>query len=185
MTIEKFTPEEEAAIVVDSDGLGAKALRIIAQLKSEVDVMYQTLDEQVSEQVEVETELFNLRVDLGKDIKVKYKERAIAAEAEVKRLRAETQKNANMFEHLSDAYLGRAERAESSLAAANALLERVRPHWVGALVDAIDAHLAAQPSPTLSTFEQVWARKEAEGYQYGEDALQQVRFGFELARGTK
>lgn len=30
------------------------------------------------------------------------------------------------------------------------------------------------------TFEEVWAQKEAEGYQYGHDALEQVHFGFEL-----
>lgn len=31
------------------------------------------------------------------------------------------------------------------------------------------------------SFEDAWAQKEAEGYQYGEDALEQVRFGWELA----
>lgn len=31
------------------------------------------------------------------------------------------------------------------------------------------------------TFEQAWAEKEAEGYQYGEDALQGVHFGWEIA----
>jgi hypothetical protein len=30
------------------------------------------------------------------------------------------------------------------------------------------------------TFEQAWSQKEAEGYQYGEEALAQVRFGWEL-----
>lgn len=34
----------------------------------------------------------------------------------------------------------------------------------------------------LPTFEEVWAEKEAQGYRYGEDALEQVKFGFELAR---
>jgi len=32
------------------------------------------------------------------------------------------------------------------------------------------------------TFEEVWAEKEREGYQYGEDALEHVRFGYELAK---
>jgi hypothetical protein len=32
------------------------------------------------------------------------------------------------------------------------------------------------------TFEEVWAEKIKEGYKYGEDALQQVEFGFKLAR---
>lgn len=30
------------------------------------------------------------------------------------------------------------------------------------------------------TFEQDWAIMQAQGYQYGEDALEQVRFGWEL-----
>jgi hypothetical protein len=34
----------------------------------------------------------------------------------------------------------------------------------------------------MKTFDQVWETKIAEGYQYGEDALEQVRFGFELAQ---
>ena len=33
----------------------------------------------------------------------------------------------------------------------------------------------------MKTFDEVWAEKEREGYQYGEDALEQVRFGWELA----
>lgn len=32
------------------------------------------------------------------------------------------------------------------------------------------------------TFEKAWAEKEREGYQYGQDALEQVSFGWELAR---
>lgn len=31
------------------------------------------------------------------------------------------------------------------------------------------------------SFEQAWAQKEAEGYQYGHDALENVRFGWEIA----
>ena len=31
-------------------------------------------------------------------------------------------------------------------------------------------------------FKRAWARKAKEGFQYGEDALEQVRFGFELAQ---
>lgn len=31
------------------------------------------------------------------------------------------------------------------------------------------------------TFEQAWASYEAKGYQYGRDALEQVRFGWEIA----
>ena len=35
------------------------------------------------------------------------------------------------------------------------------------------------------TFEEVWAEKEKEGYQYGEDALEQVRFGWELGEAER
>lgn len=35
------------------------------------------------------------------------------------------------------------------------------------------------------SFEQVWAGLEAQGYQYGPEALEQVRFGWELAHGVK
>jgi len=31
------------------------------------------------------------------------------------------------------------------------------------------------------SFESVWAKQEEQGFQYGEEALQQVRFGWELA----
>ncbi len=34
--------------------------------------------------------------------------------------------------------------------------------------------------PQGRSFEQVWQQKEQEGYQYGHDALEQVRFGWEL-----
>jgi hypothetical protein len=33
---------------------------------------------------------------------------------------------------------------------------------------------------SMPTFEEVWAKKEAEGYQYGHDALEGVRFGWNL-----
>lgn len=35
------------------------------------------------------------------------------------------------------------------------------------------------------SFEEAWEAKKTEGYQYGEDALELVRFGFELARGDE
>lgn len=73
-----------------------------------------------------------------------YDERADELRSEVERLRAKTQKNANCFEHLSDAYLGRAERAESRLAAANALLEYCAADMRdGPEKQAVLAHLAA------------------------------------------
>lgn len=33
------------------------------------------------------------------------------------------------------------------------------------------------------TFEEAWAKKEAEGYQYGRDALEQVHFGWKIREG--
>lgn len=35
----------------------------------------------------------------------------------------------------------------------------------------------------VETFEQAWAHMKAKGYDYGEDALEQVKLGFALARG--
>jgi len=40
------------------------------------------------------------------------------------------------------------------------------------------------PKSTALTFEQAWAEKERQGYQYGHDALEQVRMGWEMAHGT-
>lgn len=34
---------------------------------------------------------------------------------------------------------------------------------------------------SVPTFDEVWAQKKREGYSYGEDALEQVRFGWRLA----
>jgi hypothetical protein len=83
----------------------------------------------------------------------------------------------------------RANAAESRLAAANATV----PMPVGERCASCDQRLDASDDRDayhaalleLPTFEQVWAAKEREGYQYGEDALEQVRFGFELARGLR
>lgn len=38
-------------------------------------------------------------------------------------------------------------------------------------------------SPGVPTFEEAWAQKEAEGYQYGRDALERVQFGWEIRDG--
>lgn len=37
----------------------------------------------------------------------------------------------------------------------------------------------------MTTFEEDWAVFEKAGYGYGEDALENVRFGWEIARGLK
>ena len=36
----------------------------------------------------------------------------------------------------------------------------------------------------LPTFKQVWKKQKAAGYAYGDEALAQVRFGYELAMAT-
>ncbi len=37
----------------------------------------------------------------------------------------------------------------------------------------------------MKTFEEAWAEKEKEGFRYGEDALEQVRFGWEIREGIE
>lgn len=37
----------------------------------------------------------------------------------------------------------------------------------------------------VPTFEEAWAEKEREGYQYGEDTLEQVRLGWEMRASIK
>lgn len=39
--------------------------------------------------------------------------------------------------------------------------------------------------PAPPTFAEAWREMEAKGYQYGSDALENVRFGFAIARGEK
>lgn len=56
------------------------------------------------------------------------------------------------------------------------------------LLEAAATYLRGRPRTDVpqakATFEQAWALKEAEGYQYGPDALEQVRFGWEIAVST-
>ena len=40
-----------------------------------------------------------------------------------------------------------------------------------------DSYFSESSTPS---FEEAWAKKETEGYQYGRDALEQVRFGWDL-----
>lgn len=61
------------------------------------------------------------------------------------------------------------------------LLWRERAVLPSGLVEQIRPWTTSSPAP--QTFEQAWAHKEAEGYQYGEDALEQVRMGWEMAKG--
>lgn len=61
------------------------------------------------------------------------------------------------------------------------LLWRERAALPSGLVEQIRPWTTSSPAP--QTFEQAWAVKEAEGYQYGEDALEKVRIGWEMAKG--
>ncbi len=77
------------------------------------------------------------------------------------------------------------------LAAANARADaaerRVKVLETQQRADANDIQRALTGAPEHAgpdpTFEQAWSEKEAEGYQYGEEALERVRFGWELACG--
>jgi transcriptional regulator with XRE-family HTH domain len=40
-------------------------------------------------------------------------------------------------------------------------------------------------APSSQTFEQAWGEFEAKGYCYGKDALENVRFGWEIAKGLR
>lgn len=51
-------------------------------------------------------------------------------------------------------------------------------------VASLKAAQGANPAAP-KTFEEAWAEKERQGYQYGKDALEQVRFGWKIARGEK
>lgn len=53
------------------------------------------------------------------------------------------------------------------------------------IVEAAKNIVARRPDLRAETFEQAWAKKEAEGYQYGGDALENVRFGWNIAKGLE
>ena len=76
------------------------------------------------------------------------------------------------------------DRGEFTLRAmARALADEYERGAKQALADAEHAASSrAGQEARWSTFEECWADKEREGYQYGEDALEGVRFGWELAR---
>lgn len=48
-------------------------------------------------------------------------------------------------------------------------------------VQPLEKDSAGEPGNPAMTFEQAWAQKESEGYQYGADALENVRFGWDIA----
>jgi len=57
-----------------------------------------------------------------------------------------------------------------------------RGSWASAVRETLAEYdaLPQRPEGAAVTFEQAWAAKEREGYRYGRDALEQVRFGWEL-----
>ena len=85
-----------------------------------------------------------------------------------------------LLEDLDTAYEAYQQTGESGdlascVVARSALLERAR-----AALSAPEAEPVAK-YPGM-TFEQVWEIKKSEGYQYGRDALENVRFGWDLAQ---
>jgi hypothetical protein len=55
----------------------------------------------------------------------------------------------------------------------------------GLIVDAAMNIVARRPDLAPETFEDVWAKFEANGYQYGRDALENVKFGWKIAKGLE
>jgi hypothetical protein len=100
---------------------------------------------------------------------------AIAHEAE---LRAENEKVKNSEWH----WRKQAEKAEQRIAELeedNASLydeNRSLAHMPYRI-----AELEAAGARAIPSFEELWTQKEKDGYQYGRDALEQVRFGYKIA----
>lgn len=81
--------------------------------------------------------------------------------------------------------LYRAEAENKSLREEVARLVREADAHRRDRADRLDKALAAQRELSLRneagpTFEEAWAKKKAEGYRYGPDALERVRFGWEM-----
>lgn len=58
------------------------------------------------------------------------------------------------------------------------------PEAANKIVEALNAEpVTGQPLPKIGgkTFEEAWEEKEEEGYKYGQDALENVRFGWKIA----
>jgi len=59
-------------------------------------------------------------------------------------------------------------------------------HDLDALVSkAADIDAMEQSAPKVETFEEAWKAFEAQGFRYGRDALEQVRFGWNIAKGLR
>lgn len=54
-------------------------------------------------------------------------------------------------------------------------------HFLTMFLSAMAGRMGVKP-PSSMSFDEAWQRKIDEGYQYGQDALEQVRFGWELSR---
>lgn len=65
-------------------------------------------------------------------------------------------------------------------------MEKYGPRdWALQMRQILDLHSAPEVSTVEEhTFEQAWALKEKEGYRYGPAALEQVRFGWEMAHAA-
>lgn len=58
----------------------------------------------------------------------------------------------------------------------DALPPKIKEAWVAAT----DCVAEMEKQREVMSFEEAWAEKEAAGYQYGQDALENVHFGWEI-----
>lgn len=93
--------------------------------------------------------------------------------------------NAKVFEAMEDDLKRLRDQARLETAVVRIMepeLERLRD-TVKKQEDLIE-RARARRAVEGKTFEEAWARMEALGYQYGEDALEQVRLGWDLRETT-
>lgn len=107
----------------------------------------------------------------------------------------EAERQCSEHSRIGDGYWERMMAAEAKNTIVRLIVRRLRsgdgPVDRMIVVEMLERALTATPSPSSEieskpselAFEQAWALKEAEGYQYGEDALEQVRMGWEMAKG--
>lgn len=112
--------------------------------------------------------------------------------AENEQLRAELNRVMNAVGHIDGDQRTPSQRVGEALRAADARLKHSRDLHTAVQrrsteqaeeIRGLKAQLAAVQKREVEAFEVVWQREyvERRGYQYGEDALEQVRFGWDIA----
>lgn len=177
----EIAESEAAALRAEVERLEAEADRSRAAAAAAVEAHRHV------ERLEAETE--NLRHALSSKEDDVERQRAELAETEEERVRHEHNAMADEQQLIEEHQ--KLLASEAQFAAATALLKRAEQSlsalgWRdGQPAIDIRAHLAEQPAAVTVTFEQAWAKKAAEGYQYGHDALEQVRFGWEICMAER